>query len=180
METVIVAFESTKNCWYVKDILESAGVASCVVCRSAAEVKRAVNKQAITTVVSGYKFQDESAEGLFDDLPPACSMLVLARQSLLDMIGNDDIFKLAAPVPRGDLLSSVRMLLQMGRRLERFVRPRRSAGDQAIISEAKSILMARNGMTEEQAHRFLQKQSMDSGARLVQTARLVVDGIWNT
>ena len=35
--------------------------------------------------------------------------------------------------------------------------------------------MDRNGMTEEQAHRYLQKKSMDSGAKLVQTAQLVLD-----
>ena len=32
------------------------------------------------------------------------------------------------------------------------------------------------GMTEEQAHRFLQKKSMDSGAKMVQTAKLVLGG----
>ena len=31
-------------------------------------------------------------------------------------------------------------------------------------------------MSEEQAHRYLQKKSMDSGARLTQTAQLVLDG----
>lgn len=179
MEKVIVAFESTKNCWHIKEVLESAGAASCIVCRSAAEVKRMVSKQYITTVVSGYKFQDGSAEGLYDDLPPTCAMLVLARQDLLDIIGNEDIFKLTAPASRSDLLSSVRMLLQMGRRMERFIRPQRSEEERKLISEAKAVLMARNGMTEEQAHRLLQKQSMDSGAKLVQTARLVVDGAWN-
>ena len=30
-------------------------------------------------------------------------------------------------------------------------------------------------MTEEQAHRFLQKRSMDTGAKMVQTAQLVLD-----
>ncbi|MBD5098254.1 MAG: ANTAR domain-containing protein [Clostridiales bacterium] len=29
-------------------------------------------------------------------------------------------------------------------------------------------------MTEEQAHRFLQKQSMDNGVRLTDTAKLVL------
>ena len=33
-----------------------------------------------------------------------------------------------------------------------------------------------SGMTEEQAHRFLQKKSMDSGAKMVQTAKLVLGG----
>ena len=42
------------------------------------------------------------------------------------------------------------------------------------MSQAKAVLMDRHGMTEEQAHRFLQKQSMDHGAKLTDTARLVL------
>ena len=66
------------------------------------------------------------------------------------------------------------MLIQMSHRLERFVRPRRTQEEKALIDQAKAVLMDRHGMTEEQAHRFLQKQSMDSGAKLLDTARLVL------
>ena len=178
MEKVIVAFESEKSCWRIKEILESTGTAACIVCRSAAEVKRVVSKQRITTVVCGYKFPDDSAQGLFEDLPPNCSMLLVAVQCLREAGEsgeNGDIFKLATPVPKGDLLASVRMLLQMGRRLEKIVRPRRPEGEQAVVDRAKDLLMARHGMTEEQAHRFLQKKSMDSGMKLIQTARTVLE-----
>ena len=88
MEKVIVAFESDKSCWRIKEILESSGTASCVVCKSADQVKRAVSKLHVSTVVCGYKFADESAEGLFDDLPASCAMLMEAVQSLLDLCQN--------------------------------------------------------------------------------------------
>ncbi len=178
MEKVIVAFESEKTALRVREIVESAGLASCLVCRSAAEVKRLVNKQHLTTVICGYKFGDETAETLFDDLPPTCSMLVVAVQSMLSMMESDEIFQLPAPVSRNDLVTSVRMLIQVGHRLEKFVRPQRTVQEQAIIEKAKAVLMDRNGMTEDQAHRFLQKKSMDSGAKLIQTAQLIVDGAW--
>ena len=175
MEKVIVAFESDKSCWRVKEILESSGTAACIICKSADQVKRAVHKQHITTVVCGYKLSDESAEGLLEDLPPTCSMLVVAVQGLLDLCQSDDVFKLASPVSKGDLIASVRMLLQVGHRLEKFIRPRRSEEERAVIDQAKRLLMDRNGMTEEQAHRFLQKRSMDSGAKMIQTAQLVLE-----
>lgn len=176
MEKVIVAFESDKSCRRVKEILEGTGTASCIVCKSAAEVKRVVGKQRVATVICGYKFSDESAEGLFEDLPPTCAMLLIAVGSLLELVGSEDIFKLPSPVSKGDLAASVRMLLQMGRRLERFAKPRRSGGERTVIEQAKAVLMARHGMSEEQAHRFLQKKSMDSGAKLVQTAQTVLEG----
>lgn len=175
MEKVIVAFESDKSCLRVKEILETSGTAACIICKSADQVKRVVNKQHITTVVCGYKLYDESAEGLLEDLPPTCSVLVIAVQGMLELCQSDDLFKLASPVSKGDLVASVRMLLQVGHRLEKFVKPRRSEEERAVIDQAKQLLMARNGMTEEQAHRFLQKRSMDSGAKMIQTAQLVLE-----
>jgi response regulator NasT len=174
MDQVIVAFESAKNCERVREIIEGSGVASCIVCHSAAEVKRVVSKQRLTTVICGFKLPDETAENLFGDLPPSCSMLMLAVQDLLELCPNDEIFKLSSPVSRSDLTASVRMLLQMSHRLEKYIRPQRSEQETTVINEAKAVLMDRYGMTEAQAHRFLQKKSMDSGAKMVQTARLVL------
>ena len=175
MEQVILAFENSKSCLRIKDILESAGTASCILCKSADQVRRTVHKLHIAAVVCGFKLADQTAESLFSDLPITCSMLVLAPQNLLDLLQDDDIFRLPAPVTKRDLMASVRMLLQMGHRLERYVRPRRSQEDLNVIRQAKELLMDRNGMSEEQAHRFLQKSSMDSGMKLIQTAQMVLD-----
>ena len=177
MEKVIVAFEGDKSCRRVREILEPGGAASCIVCRSAAEGRRTANKQRGTVVVCGYKFPDGSAEELLADLPPSCAMLMVADQSMPDLGGSDDIFQLAAPGRREDRTASVRMRLQMGRRLERFSRPHRSGEERALVEQAKALLMDRNEMTEEQAHRFLQKKSMNSGVKLAETARMVLDSL---
>lgn len=179
MEKVILAFEGEKTAERVRDILEGAGLAACLVCHSAAEVKRLIHKQHISTIICGYKLRDETAENMAEDLPLTCSVLVIAVQNMLDLMSGDNVFKLAAPVVRNDLISSVRLLLQVSHRMERFIRPQRSAEEDALIKAAKAVLMDRNGMTEEQAHRFLQKKSMDSGSRLTQTAQMVLDGLWS-
>ena len=175
METEIVAFENNKNALRVKEILEEDGAADCLVCRTADQVRRASRQFRMPVVVCGYKLGDQTAQLIFDDLP-ACAMLVLARQDVLELMDNDEIFRLPAPASRVDLLASVRMLLQVGRRLEQRTRPQRSQEELALISQAKAVLMDRSGMSEEQAHRYLQKKSMNSGARLTQTAQLVLDG----
>lgn len=178
MDKVILAFEGERIIARVRDILENSGTAECLVCHSGAEVRRQVNKRHIPVVICGYKLRDETAESLCADLPLSCSVLVLAVQNLLDMIESEDVFRLAAPVSRSDLLSSVRMLTQMGRRVARYTRPKHSGEEKALIEKAKALLMDRNGMTEEQAHQFLQKKSMDSGTKLLQTAQMVLDGSW--
>ena len=42
-----------------------------------------------------------------------------------------------------------------------------------LIADAKKLLMERNSMTEEEAHRYMQKCSMDSGTNIVETAQMV-------
>ena len=173
MERVIVVFDSDRSTGRICDMLQSAGVAECVPCRSGGEARRNASKYHIDVVICGFRLPDGSGEELFEDLPESASMLMIAPQSQLDLV-NEEIFRLPAPISRGDLLASVRMVLQMSRRLARLIRPRRSDEDQDLIAQAKNLLMERNGLTEEQAHRFLQKKSMDSGVNLIQTARLVL------
>ena len=59
---------------------------------------------------------------------------------------------------------------------ERKEQPKvRSEEELSIISHAKIILMDKGAMTEEEAHRYLQKKSMDCGMSLVATARDILD-----
>ena len=50
----------------------------------------------------------------------------------------------------------------------------RTEEEKKILWEAKAVLMERNHMTEEEAHRYIQKCSMDSGTNLVETAQMVL------
>lgn len=77
MDQIILALESEKSCRRAKEILESSGTASCLICTSADQVRRTVHKFRITVVVCGHKLGDQSAELLAEDLPLTCSMLVL-------------------------------------------------------------------------------------------------------
>ena len=175
MQTVIVAFESEAVSVNIREILESEGEFSCLVCRSAAEVKRAAHKQHQSLVVCGFKLADGTCEDLFHDLPEGCFMLMVGPQARLELNETEGIFKLQSPVRRGELLASVRMLAQFQRYVPREKEPaRRGEEEQKLIARAKAVLMDRHGMTEEQAHRFLQTQSMDNGAKLTDTARLVL------
>ena len=69
------------------------------------------------------------------------------------------------------------MMLQAQQRIRRKLRSRpreRSKEEQDLINEAKALLMDRNNMTESEAHRYIQKCSMDSGTNLVETAQMII------
>jgi response regulator NasT len=65
------------------------------------------------------------------------------------------------------------MLLPDGYK-RRSAKPDRSAGDKLTIDKAKMLLMDRNNMTEPEAYRYLQKNSMDMGRTLAETAHMIL------
>ena len=175
MDTVIVAFENPAMCQRFSQLLESSGTARCLSCLSGDQVRRLLGKQQIYCVICGPRLRDGPAEWLYEDLPPACSLLLVGPQHMLDACSSRDIFKLATPIRKEEALSTVRLLLQFGHRMERFVRPGRTGAQQELVDRAKELLMEKKGMSEEEAHRALQKRSMDAGLRLTQTARKVIE-----
>ena len=67
---------------------------------------------------------------------------------------------------------------QARRRKKLRSRPKqRTEEEKKILWEAKAVLMERNHMTEEEAHRYIQKCSMDSGTSLTETAQMVLSMI---
>ena len=58
--------------------------------------------------------------------------------------------------------------------LERKHKKVRSEEEKETIQKAKILLMERNNLTEEEAHRYIQKTSMDSGTNMVETAQMLL------
>lgn len=84
---------------------------------------------------------------------------------------------LSMPLKVNDLISTVGMMcdgIQRRRRKAKLKPRERSPEEEADIRAAKELLMARNHMTEEEAHRYLQKCSMESGTNIAETARMAL------
>lgn len=175
MWKLAVAFEKASVCDCLRNVLESTGEFICLICRNAAQVKRIAGRTRLDLVVCGFKLDGESCETLHLALPQQCGMLMVAPQAQLDLCAAAGVFKLPVPVRRSELLVLVRQMVQRPRTSGNPVR--RTKEEQSLIEQAKETLMARCGMTEEQAHRFLQKQSMCHGVRMPDAARRVLEGV---
>ncbi len=81
------------------------------------------------------------------------------------------------PIKTNELIQTLNTMLQAcqrERRQKRTVRNRRTEQEKKTIGDAKALLMSRDNMTEEEAHRYIQKISMDSGNNLVETAEMIL------
>ena len=76
-----------------------------------------------------------------------------------------------------ELLQTVEMMEGEIRRRRKRMRQRpkvRSEEDQKVIQKAKELLMDRNGLSEEEPHRYIQKRSMDNGTELVEVSQMIL------
>lgn len=128
-------------------------------------------------VICSYRMSDMMYRELHACLPKGFEMLLLASANVLQECDLRGMMSLAMPLKVYDLINTVDMMgqaIERRRRRERQ-RPReRSAKEEGVIREAKELLMNRNHMTEEEAHRYLQKCSMDSGTNMVETAQMAL------
>ncbi len=171
MERVLVAFENERTCGKIRQLLEQTGTARTLGCRTAAEVKVLMAQQRIPTVICGYKFPDATARELFYDLPEGRTMLLIAPANFLEA-GEPGLFQLSTPLSRASLLETLEEALSAA---GKDLRPARSEEEEALIFQAKLWLMERYRLDEEQAHRLLQRKSMDSGSKLSDTARRILE-----
>lgn len=174
IDRIIVAFDSETNRTRIRDMLENSGISVRKTCRSGAEVIRIIKKLGGGIVICSYKLGDMTASELAYNLHRMAMVLTIAPSSQMALCDNEDLFKLPAPVTRTDLLASVRMLVQMEDRYFRMMLPHRNEEEEELVKRAKELLITRNCMTEQEAHRFLQKKSMDTGSKMVDTARMII------
>ena len=123
-----------------------------------------------------YEMTDMLYNELRDYLPSTIEMLLIASpEKCSDR--TPGVISLSMPFKVFDLMNTIEMMAQsIGRRRKkrRAELKNRNPEQQALVKEAKSLLMERNNMTEEEAHRYLQKCSMESGVNMVETAQMVL------
>ena len=171
MIKIIVAFAKDEQCARIASALESAGLGVFRRCTSAGEVKQAFNQCGDGILITSCKLPDSTSDALAWDLGDKALILAVGSPAQLELGDHPGIFKLAFPCSKGELTSAVSMLLQ----LYRMRLSTRSAADKQIIERAKERLCRLKGMTEPQAHRFLQKSAMDRSMKLSDFAAKILE-----
>ena len=177
MIDIIVVFPQMKDGQGIRNLLVRNGYRVGIACTSGAQAKTYMDNIDYGIVVCGYKFSDMMYSELFHDLGPTFEMLLVASRAKLEEGVSDGIVCVEMPLKSYDLLNTLEMRMQALERIRKKGRQKpkeRNIAQKAIIDEAKKLLMNTRNMTEEEAHRFIQKSSMDSGTNMVETAQMVL------
>lgn len=177
MYSIIVGFPKLADATGIKNVLIRNGYNVSEPCTLGAQVISMANDLDEGIVVCGYRFSDMHYSELHNYLPKGFEMLLVASPEKLEYCQDSNIVCLQMPIKTHDLVNTLQMMsFQYARRKkkEKDKPKERTEEQKAIIHKAKLLLMDRNHMNEEEAHRYLQKHSMDSGTNIVEMAEMVL------
>ena len=179
MSNIIIAFPKPEIAQSIKKILTQSGYRIFAICSTGSAALQQAQQMERGLLICGSRFVDMYYRELLEYLPGEVQMLLVSsRDVMLDREGSArNLVCLAMPLKVHELLETIRMMDDEMARRRRSARNRpkhRSAEEQALMDEAKQVLMGRNGLSEEEAHRYIQKRSMDNGTGLVETAQMIL------
>ena len=176
MNNIVIAFPKKEVANSIKKILAQSGYTVTAVANTGASALSSMNGLNMGIIICGYRFSDMMYSELYEYMPREFQMLLIASAAGIMEKNVDNLMSLSMPLKVHELLQTEMMDYTITRRRKKLrQRPKvRSKEDQEMLSSAKAVLMERNGFSEEEAHRYIQKRSMDNGTGLVETAQMIL------
>lgn len=177
MIDILVVFPKLTDGQGIRNLLVRNGYKVSIVCTSGSQVMSFMDNIDYGIIVCGYKFNDMVYTELYQELGSTFQMLLVASRAKLEEGIPDGVVSVEMPLKSYDLLNTLEMMAQALERIKKKGKQKpkeRNVAQKAIIEEAKKVLMMNRNMTEEEAHRYIQKNSMDSGINMVETAQMVL------
>jgi hypothetical protein len=168
MKDIIIAYPVKDTAMQLRSLLEREGFHVSYVCAlgsSALGIAQELNEGVI---VCASVLSDMGAGVLAENLPYGFDVVALSKNGREEYMGN--LITMPLPVNRDEFLQTIAVLVNT-----RSSFTQRDKNDSEIISTAKLILMNANGISESQAHKRLQQESMRKGKKLVDLAKEIIN-----
>lgn len=168
MKDIIIAYPVKETAMQLRSLLESEGYHVSFVCAlgsSALSIAHGLNEG---VVICASILSDMGAGVLAENLPVGFDVVALSRNGREEYMGN--LINLPLPLNKNDFLETVSVLVSTR---SSFTQRKNDEGE--IISNAKLVLMNANGITESQAHKFLQQESMRKGKKMLELAKEIIN-----
>ncbi len=169
MDALIVA-NTNKMQYAISDVLNRVKI-DCTVCSTAAEARRAALLRPFDIFIINGGLSDEEGDELAMNLSEIfdCGGIYIDDYVKVDMfsdeLGSYGVVSLVRPITKSALADTVRLVLVANARVRALKEKNEELSakldDLKYISRAKIALMHSLGYSEEQAHKFIEKKSMD-------------------
>ena len=175
MLSVFPAFENEQTCRSLYWGLKEAGLPVLEQHHAGATVIRAVRRSGGGLVLCGARLPDMTALQLSLILGDDALIVSLTHAFGRADPKEDRLLLLEMPPTMSELAQRVRILLRNEEERQRDLHRTRSAREEETIRQAKLFLAKHFGLDEGEAHRFLQRVSMQEGIRMSMAAQKIIE-----
>lgn len=189
MDRILIVSSSESGTKVLTDLLRSAGFENITASSSAADARRRSTIESYDLSIINMPLSDETGKELSFDIADknVSGVITIVNNGHEQIIGSfgrkKGIYIVMKPLNRRMFLDAVIFVLTAQKQKLRLIKKNeelaRALTDLKIITKAKFLLMEKNGMSEENAHHFIERSAMDQrlSKRYVAEAVISAEGI---
>ena len=186
MESALIVSGSEKGAAVFSEFLHSSFTGQITVLQSCGEARRALVDQDFDLVIINAPLRDESGESLALHIASkgASQVILVVKSEFHEAVSaiceREGILTIAKPIHKEVFWSALSLARAARNRMAKMqnenVRLKQKIEDIRIVDRAKCILISYMNMSENEAHRYIEKQAMDMRS----TKRAVAEGVLRT
>ena len=171
MESALIISDSQKAASFYQDFLKNNGYSEFVQCGSGEEAKRMLMEKDFGVCILNTPIRGAAGDKLAIQLAEQnnCQVIVFVKtefyESVSERVENYGVITLEKPISRKLFWSALKITRVMEARMASMhneVRKlQKKLNEQKEISRAKCLLIEKANMTEEEAHKYIEKNAMN-------------------
>jgi response regulator NasT len=183
MESALIVSKSEEEAAFFSVVLNAASINQITCLKSADDARRHIMQQDFDLVIINSPLKDESGESFsrYAASKGVSQVLFLVENEFFDSVSaaceEDGILTISKPVDKALFWSALLLAKSVQNRVKRIqaenAHLKQKIEDIRIIDRAKCLLISYMKMSEQESHRYIEKQAMDMRS----TRRIVAEGI---
>jgi Response regulator with putative antiterminator output domain len=183
MHNALLVSNSEKDTTLFTTFLKTASVHQVTISQSCEDARRLILKQDFDLIIVNSPLPDESGENFsrYVAAKGISQVILLIKSEAFDSISaaceDDGVLLVAKPVDQSLMWSALSLVRSVQNRVKKIqtenTQLKQKIEDLRIIDRAKWILISAMRMSEQEAHRYIEKQAMDMRS----SRRIIAEGI---
>ena len=184
MESALIVSRVEKSTGFFMEMLYAAGVHHVAALHSGSEARQRLCERSYDLVIVNALLRDESGEKLSRDIASrgGTQVILVVKSEYFDAVSSlcedDGVLTIAKPINKALFWSALMFAKSAHNRISRMQREnarlQQKIDDIRTVDRAKCLLISCLGMSEQEAHRHIEKQAMDLRAAKREIAESII------
>ena len=185
LQSVLIVSKTDKPIEFIKEVLPKNDFYPILSAANAGEAKRALINSDVDIVIINTPLGDDFGMRLAIDIVTErkSGVLLLVKTELYEEVSYKmeqyGVLTLTKALNRTTLYQTVKLLSATSNKIRRLEenaqRLEKRLHEMKTVNKAKGYLIEFEGLTEEEAHKFIEKDAMDNCIRKIDAAKKIID-----